>query len=80
MWTNTNQEESMMPLTISNVGETSYIRKIIGKDDVRQHLAELGFVVGEPVTVVSKVSGNMILNVKGTRIALGQSMTNRIMI
>ncbi|MDR1619924.1 MAG: ferrous iron transport protein A [Clostridiales bacterium] len=70
----------MMPLTISNVGETSYIRKIIGKDDVRQHLAELGFVVGEPVTVVSKVSGNMILNVKGTRIALGQSMTNRIMI
>lgn len=70
----------MMPLSMSNSGETGYIKKITGKDEVRQHLSELGFVVGEPVTVVSKLNGNMILNVKGTRIALDQSMTNRIII
>ena len=70
----------MMPLTMSGSGETGYIKKITGKDDVRQHLAELGFVVGEQVMVVSKLAGNMIINVKGTRIALDQSMTNRIMV
>ena len=70
----------MMPLTIAKTGEVNYIKKITGKDDVRQHLAELGFVVGEAVTVVSEIGGNMILNVKDTRVALDRSMTNRIMI
>ena len=70
----------MMPLTIAKAGEVNYIKKITGKDEVRQHLAELGFVVGEAVTVVSEIGGNMILNVKDTRIALDRSMTNRIMI
>ena len=70
----------MMPLTFAKSGETVTIRKITGKDDVRQHLAELGFVVDSAVTVVSEISGNLILQVKDSRIALDRSMANRIMV
>ncbi len=70
----------MMPLTMTNIGEKSCIRKITGKDDVRQHLAELGFVVGSEVTVISKLAGNLILSVKDSRIALDETMANRIMV
>ena len=70
----------MMPLTMAKPGETNYIVKITGKDEVRQHLSELGFVVGERVTVVSAINGNMILQVKDCRIALGGDMANRILI
>ncbi len=69
-----------MPLTMANPGEVNYIRKITGRDEVRRHLAELGFVVGECVTVVSKVSGNMILQIKDSRIALDKALATRIMI
>lgn len=69
-----------MPLTMARTGETNIIKKITGKDSVRQHLAELGFVAGESVTVVSEIYGNMILNVKGCRVALDSSMTNRIIV
>ena len=69
-----------MPLTMAKAGETVTIRKITGKDEVRQHLAELGFVVEGTVTVVSERAGNLILQVKDSRIALDQSMANRIMI
>ena len=70
----------MMPLTMAKTGETVIIRKITGKDEVRQHLAELGFVVDSDVTVVSEIAGNMILQVKDSRIALDKTMANRIMI
>ena len=70
----------MMPLTVAKTGETVTIRKITGKDEVRQHLAELGFVVDSDVTVVSEIAGNLILQVKGSRIALDKTMANRIMI
>ena len=69
-----------MPLTMAKPGEVNYICKIIGKDEVRQHLAELGFVVGERVTVVSEIGGNMILSIKDSRIALDKGMVNRIII
>ena len=69
-----------MPLTMAKTGETVTIRKITGKDDVRQHLAELGFVVDSDVTVVSEIAGNLILQVKDSRIALDRTMANRIMI
>ena len=69
-----------MPLTMAKPGETGVIRKITGKDEVRQHLAELGFVVDSPVTVVSEISGNLILQVKDSRIALDKTMANRVMI
>lgn len=70
----------MMPLTMARTGETVTIRKITGKDDVRQHLAELGFVVDSTITVVSEMAGNLILQVKDSRIALDKTMANRIMI
>ena len=69
-----------MPLTMARPGETVTIRKITGKDEIRQHLAELGFVVDSDVTVVSEISGNLILQVKDSRIALDKTMANRIMI
>ena len=70
----------MMPLTLAKPGETVTIRKITGKDELRQHLAELGFVVDSTVTVVSEIAGNLILQVKDSRIALDRSLANRIMI
>ncbi|MGI5884128.1 MAG: FeoA family protein [Candidatus Spyradocola sp.] len=70
----------MMPLTMAKPGETVVIRKITGKDEVRQHLAELGFVVEESVTVVNAIAGNLILKVKDSRIALNREMACRIMI
>lgn len=69
-----------MPLTMAKAGETYTILKITGRDDVRQHLAELGFVVQTEVTVISEMAGNLILQVKDSRIALDKSMANRIMI
>ena len=70
----------MMPLTMAKVGETITIRKISGKDEVRQHLAELGFVVDSDVTVVNEIGGNIIVQVKDSRIALDKTMANRIMV
>ena len=69
-----------MPLTMAKPGETVPIRKITGKDEVRQHLAELGFVVDGSVTVVSEIAGNLILQVKESRIALDRTLANRVMI
>jgi len=65
---------------MASVGDTNTIRKITGRDEVRQHLAELGFVVGAEVTVVSEMGGNMILSIKDSRIALDKEMACRIMI
>lgn len=70
----------MMPLTMAKTGETVTICKITGKDEIRQHLAELGFVVDSDVTVVNQIAGNLILQVKDSRIALDRTMANRIMI
>ena len=69
-----------MPLTMAKPGETVTIRKITGKDEVRQHLAELGFVVDGSVTVVSEIAGNLILQVKESRIALDRTLAIRVMI
>lgn len=69
-----------MPLTMAKQGETVTIRRITGKDTIRQHLAELGFVVNSQVTVVSQMAGSLILQVKDSRIALDKSMANRVMI
>ena len=70
----------MMTLTMSKAGETVTIRKISGRDEVRQHLAELGFVVNCDVTVINEIAGNLIVQVKDSRIALDKTMANRIMI
>ncbi len=70
----------MMPLTMARTGDTVTIRKINGKDETRQHLASMGFVERGLVTVVNEIAGNLILQVKESRIALDKSMANRIMI
>lgn len=69
-----------MPLSMVLPGETGYIQRITGKDDLRRHLNELGFVTGEKVTVISEFNGNMILSVKNSRIALDKRMANRIIV
>lgn len=69
-----------MPLPMAGLGEINTIRKITGRDDVRQHLAELGFVVGEEVRIVSDMGGNLILSVKDCRVALNRDMAMRVMI
>ena len=69
-----------MPLTMAKSGDTVIIRKITGKDEVRQHLAELGFVVGESITVVNVLGGNLILQVKESRIALDRTLALRILV
>ena len=74
------EAEYMMPLTMAKAGETVTIKKITGKDEVRLHLAELGFVVDSEVTVVNEIAGNLIIQVKESRIALDKTMANRIMI
>lgn len=70
----------MIPLNMVPVGETNRIQKITGRDEVRQRLAELGFVVGEAVTLVSHMGGNMILSVKDSRVAIDRTMAMRIMV
>ena len=70
----------MIPITMADENNTVYIRKITGKDKVRQHLAELGLVVGEPVKVLSRMRDGVIISVKDGRIALNGELANRIMI
>ena len=61
-------------------GDTVIIRRITGKDELRRHLAELGFVANSAVTVISEISGNLILQVKESRVALDRTLANRVMI
>jgi ferrous iron transport protein A len=70
----------MMPLTMAKAGETVTIKKITGKDEIRLHLAELGFVVDSEVTVVNEIAGNLIIQVKEARIALDKTLAMRIIV
>jgi ferrous iron transport protein A len=70
----------MMPLTMMKSGETAVIGRITGKDEVRRHLAELGFVVNSSVTVISEIGGNLIVQIRDSRVALDRSMANRILV
>lgn len=74
------QEEGMMSLSMVNVGEERCIQRITGRDEVRKFLENLGFVEGSCVTVVSENRGNLIVNVKDTRVAIDRSMAMRIMV
>ena len=70
----------MMPLTMASVGEANIIRKIGGNPEVSAHLENLGFVTGGNVTVISTIGGNLIVNVKESRVAISREMANKIMI
>jgi ferrous iron transport protein A len=70
----------MMPLTFASVGEENTILRIGGKSEVRAHLENLGFVPGGTVTVISAIAGNLIVNVKETRVAISQEMAAKIFV
>lgn len=70
----------MMPLSMVRAGESNIIKKIGGKEETRLFLERLGFVVGGAVTVVSEAGGNIIVNVKESRVAIGKDMANKIMV
>ena len=70
----------MMPLTMLNSGETAEIKRIKGRDDVKRFLENLGFVTGEEVRVLSSKEGNVIVQVKDSRVAVSKGIANKIMI
>ena len=70
----------MMPLTLAAAGESNIIKKIGGNPDTRKFLENLGFVAGGEVTVISEISGNVIVNVKESRVAVSKEMASKIMI
>ena len=70
----------MMPLTFVKPGEHSTIKKIGGKEEVRKFLESLGFVTGGIITVVNQLNGNVIVNVKESRVAISKEMAGKIMV
>lgn len=69
-----------MPLTMSSEGEVTSIKRVGGKDEVRRHLENMGFVPGAAVTVITVNGGNVIVNVKETRVVISKEMANKIMV
>ena len=70
----------MLPLTLAEIGEENTIKKIGGKPEVKKHLENLGFVVGGNVTIINTLGGNVIVNVKESRIAISREMAQKIMV
>ncbi len=70
----------MMPITLANTGEENIIKKVGGNPDTRKFLENLGFVAGSAVTVISEISGNVIVNVKNSRVAVSKEMAQKIMV
>ena len=70
----------MMPLMLAGIGEENTIKKIGGSPEIKKHLEDLGFVVGGSVTVVNALGGNVIVNVKESRVAISEEMASRIMV
>lgn len=70
----------MMPLVVAPAGEEQLIKRIGGSEVVKRHLQELGFVPGSYVTVVSDIGGNLIVNVKESRVAVDKQLAQKIMV
>ena len=69
-----------MPLTMASVGETNTIRKVGGNEETKRFLENLGFVAGAEISVVSAIGGNVIVNIKDSRVAINQDMARHIMV
>ncbi len=69
-----------MPLSLIKEKELCEICKVIGSDETKRFLENLGFVVGAVVTVISVVNGNMIVNIKDSRVAIGKDMAAKILV
>lgn len=70
----------MMPLSFAEIGEENIIKKIGGSSEVKKHLENLGFVVGGNVKIITALAGNIIVNVKESRVAISSEMAQKIMI
>ena len=70
----------MMPLTLADIGEKNIIKHIGGSPEVKKHLENLGFVVGGEATLITSMAGNVIVNVKETRVAVSREMAQKIMV
>ena len=70
----------MMPLTFANVGEENMIKRIAGNPETKKRLENLGFVAGGNVTIINEIAGNIIVNVKESRIAISKEMAQKIFI
>ena len=70
----------MIPLTYADPGEENVILKVSGKPEVKKHLEDMGFTVGSIIRVVSSVNGNLLVNVKDTKVALDKELATKIMI
>ena len=70
----------MMPLTLAEIGKENIVKRIIGKQQVKSHLEDLGFVVGSPITVINIIGGNVIVNIKESRIAISREMAQKLMV
>ena len=69
-----------MPLTMASIGEANTIRKVGGNEEKKRFLENLGFVAGAEITVVSAIGGNVIVNIKDSRVAINQDMARHIMV
>ena len=69
-----------MPLTMATIGEANTIRKVGGNEETKRFLENLGFVAGAEITVVSAIGGNVIVNIKDSRVAINQDMARHIMV
>lgn len=69
-----------MPVVFAPVGEEQVIKRVGGSPEVKQHLETLGFVVGGSVTVVAEIGGNLIVNVKDSRVAISKEMAQKVMV
>ena len=70
----------MMPLVLCSAGEENIIQRLGGSAETKQHLADMGFVVGGSVTVLSEIGGNLIVKVKESRVAISREMAQKIMV
>lgn len=74
------EEDYKMPLNFANVNEEIVVKRVGGNPEVKKHLEDLGFVAGAVITIVSRTGGNVIVNVKDSRIAISSEMAQKIMI
>ena len=70
----------MMPLSMAKMGAENSIKKVSGREETRQFLANLGFVPGSHVTIITEISGNVIVSIKESRVAISREMASKIMV
>ena len=70
----------MLPLSLAQQGEENIIKRVGGNQETKKHLEDLGFIVGGEVTVINSLGGNVIVNVKDTRVAISEEMARKIIV